>query len=402
MNKENLLGRCIGEALPTAVEFISKKMPKVGEYVVLEYEDKKVLGMIDSLVRGSVSITDEIYDPEVVEKIKAIEGEDYYIRGAVRILGDLKDLKIPRTPPPPGTEILRARDEDLAKVFGKPEKGLRLGTLITHSGVPVYVDIKLMVTRHLAILAMTGAGKSNTVAIIAEGLLKHNGCVIIFDMHSEYVNAKFTNGRVKNITTKINPQHLTFYELSKLAHIGEKAYVQERYFRMAFNRTDGELKNGVINSNKFLNRMIEILHEYLLDEQYKNDKKNIVAVINKLEYLIEQYNYLFESNISDMVDEIELNAINVVDLGTLDEDAADVVVSHMLRKILDLRKKYIKEGEGLAFPVFIILEEAHILAPISRATSSNYWISRIAREGRKFGVGLCLVSQSPKSLDSEA
>ena len=54
------------------------------------------------------------------------------------------------------------------------------------------------------------------------------------------------------------------------------------------------------------------------------------------------------------------------------------------------------------FPVFSILEEAHILASQKRPTRSREIIGRIAREGRKFGVGLCLVSQSPKSLDSEA
>ena len=51
---------------------------------------------------------------------------------------------------------------------------------------------------------------------------------------------------------------------------------------------------------------------------------------------------------------------------------------------------------------FFILEEAHILAPKSRSAGSKYWISRIAREGRKFGVGLCMVSQSPKSLDPDS
>ena len=48
------------------------------------------------------------------------------------------------------------------------------------------------------------------------------------------------------------------------------------------------------------------------------------------------------------------------------------------------------------------MEEAHILAPKNRNPSSKYWISRVAREGRKFGLGLCLVSQSPKSVDPDA
>ena len=48
------------------------------------------------------------------------------------------------------------------------------------------------------------------------------------------------------------------------------------------------------------------------------------------------------------------------------------------------------------------VEEAHILAPQNRSSNSKYWITRIAREGRKFGLGLCLVSQSPKTVDHDA
>ncbi|RAP52353.1 MAG: hypothetical protein BZ137_08785 [Methanosphaera sp. rholeuAM130] len=75
----------------------------------------------------------------------------------------------------------------------------------------------------------------------------------------------------------------------------------------------------------------------------------------------------------------------------------------MLNNILIRRKNKIDnnyDGKTLDFPVFCIIEEAHNLASNARDTKSKYTISKIAREGRKFGVGLCLVSQSPKALDS--
>ena len=58
--------------------------------------------------------------------------------------------------------------------------------------------------------------------------------------------------------------------------------------------------------------------------------------------------------------------------------------------------------DSMRAPVFVVLEEAHILAPKDRPTMSKLWIGRIAREGRKFGVGLCLVSQRPKGLDVDS
>ncbi|HDD34364.1 MAG TPA: ATP-binding protein, partial [Thermofilaceae archaeon] len=81
---------------------------------------------------------------------------------------------------------------------------------------------------------------------------------------------------------------------------------------------------------------------------------------------------------------------------------ADVIVSHTLRSVLEARKRYFQGGGGLPYPLLTVLEEAHILAPRGRDTLSKYWIGRIAREGRKFGIGLCLVSQRPKALDSDA
>ena len=231
-----VIGRCIGETSLVDVSFISKEMPKVGEYVSLEYDGKKVLGMIEALVRGSVSINSEIYDPKTIEKIRMIEGDDHYVKGTVRILGDVdNELKIPRTPAPPGTEIKVADSKVLSGIFQLGNYGLKLGNLITQEEVSVEVDINKMVSRHLAVLAMTGAGKSNTISVIVDGLLKVNGSVLIFDMHSEYVNTEFGKGRVNIIKPLINPIYMSFGEIKKLSNIPPNAYVQERYFRKAYN-----------------------------------------------------------------------------------------------------------------------------------------------------------------------
>lgn len=80
------IGMCMGEASPTKVMFISKKRVKMGEFVVLEYEGSKVLGMIQALIKGIFSITEDIYDPAVVEKMKSMEVEDFYIKGSIEIL----------------------------------------------------------------------------------------------------------------------------------------------------------------------------------------------------------------------------------------------------------------------------------------------------------------------------
>ncbi|MEM5778044.1 MAG: ATP-binding protein [Candidatus Aenigmatarchaeota archaeon] len=396
-----IIGRCIGETSPTEVAFVSKTMPKVGEYVVLEYEDKKILGMIEALVRGSVSITEDIFDPDVVEKIKEIEGGEYYIRGTIKILGDIDNLKIPRTPPAPGTDVKKADPEVLKRIFGSGN--VKIGNLITQEDVPVYLDANKIVNRHLSILALTGAGKSNAVAVLLNELLKYNGTILIFDMHSEYVNAKFCK-EVNIIPTKISPIHLSNSEAAKLANITSDAYIQYRYFRMAYESAKKYFfeSGATCSIEMFFEKMQKELDEYLTNEKYKKEKSNIVSVKNKIDDLLEYYKDILDLSSSDVIEQIKFGKINVVDLGLTDESGADVIVNHFLRKILESRKSFKRNENGLKTPIFVVLEEAHILAPAFRETLSKRYIARIAREGRKFGVGLCLVSQRPKALDVDA
>ena len=399
-----MIGRCIGETSLIEISFISKEMPQVGEYVTLEYDGKTILGMIETMVRGSVSLNNEIYDPDTIAKIREIEGDDYYIKGKITILGDVNDnLRLPRTPAPPGTPIYPAPSDVLDRIFHM-DNSLKLGHLINNDDVDVGVDINKMVSRHLAILAMTGAGKSNTVSVIIDGLLEYNGCMLIFDMHSEYVDAEFTNGEVNVIQPMINPQYMEFSEIKKLASIPSNAPLQERYFRRAFNKARKLVQEGTASTVDFIELLYNILDDWYNDDEYDtNNKKNIMDVINKIEDLNIKYDKLLNVNMSDFLTQIKPGMANVLDLGQVDENTAEVLVAHVLRRSLRSRKQYVRHNnnDALSFPVFFVVEEAHILAPQNRSPNSKYWITRIAREGRKFGLGLCLVSQSPKSVDAE-
>ncbi len=398
-----VIGMCIGESSPTEVAFISKTMPMSGEYVVLEYDDMKILGMVEALVRGSPSISGDIIDPAVVERILGFEGADeHYVRGKVRLLGDVDSLQIPRVPPPPGTKIKRASSATLRKIFGSGT--IKIGRLLSHPDVELLIDGNRMITRHLAILAITGAGKSNAVSVIVDGILKLNGMPVIFDMHSEYANAEFDRGGgeggggVNHIVPKLNPVYLSASEFKILVDVGKDAYVQERYLRKAYTQARTDASEG--RGKDFVKNVVSVLEDVRakeIDEGATSSEKNaLIGVINKVEDFELKYRGLVDAHAPDVLDLLVQGKLNVIDLGQVDEDYADVIVSHVLRKILYNRKN------GSIPPAFCILEEAHILAPIHRSTLSKYWIDRIAREGRKFGVGLCLVSQRPKSLDTNS
>ena len=397
-----VVGICVGETSLTEVTFISDKMPKVGEYVTIEYDGKKVLGMIENLIRGNDALNVDINDFKAIQKISSIGVDDNYIRGKVKILGDVNDdLKLPRTPVLPGTEIKLADSEILKEIF-KVKNPLKLGCLVNQSDVEVNVDANPILSRHLAILAMTGAGKSNTVSVLIDQLLGYSIPIFVFDMHGEYKDAEFPNGDVNVILPRINPNYMAFNEIRRLVNIPTNGYIQERHFRKAFNEAKEMLSDGRANTNNFLEVMRGILHEKSLEE---GSDKQIVDVMNKIDDSMDRYSNLFDKNAANILSNIKSGHVNVLDLSQVDEYVASVLVSHILRNSLQRSKDAAHSANKqdlLKNSVFFILEEAHILAPNKRDSDSKRWIQRVAREGRKFGLGLCLVSQSPKTVDHDA
>ncbi|MCR5026034.1 MAG: ATP-binding protein [Methanobrevibacter sp.] len=396
-----VVGYCVGEISLSELTFISDKMPQVGEYVTVEYDGKKVLGMVESLVRGNDSLNIDLHDVDAIQTIARMGGKDYYIKGKVKLLGDVDDnLRLPRTPALPGTPIKLADKEILDKVF-KVKNPLRLGTLVNQEDIVVNVEANPILNRHLAILAMTGAGKSNTVAVLIDQLIGYNVPVFVFDMHGEYKDATFPNGDVNVIQPKINPIYMSFYEIKRLVNIPNNAFVQERHFRQAFNHVKNEIEAGTESKHNFLDAMQNYLE---IKSQEEGSDKQIVDVVNKIEDAKEKYNNLFDNNKGNILTSIKIGHVNVLDLSQTDESVAEVLVSHIMRNSLQRRKNAVHghAKNTLDHPVFYIIEEAHILAPNKRDSTSKHWIQRVAREGRKFGLGLCLVSQSPKTVDHDA
>ena len=118
-----VVGICVGETNLNEVTFISDKMPQVGQYVTIEYDGKNVLGMVENLVRGNDALNVDINDFKAIQKISKIGAEDNYIRGKVKILGDVNDnLKLPRTPALPGTEIHMADASLLGDTLGLSQR----------------------------------------------------------------------------------------------------------------------------------------------------------------------------------------------------------------------------------------------------------------------------------------
>jgi len=426
------LGYCIGTTKPNRVLFITDSIARIGQFVILKYveggEEKKLLGMIQSLYRENPYLPETTKLPKQVEGIKKFSKDETSLKGEINILGEIVEtaeeiyLQLPKTPPLPASEVYKAEPHILKKLFGETDKKyIKIGKLLSEEEeIPVYIDIEQIVLRHLAILAITGAGKSNTVSVLLKNIIDLNGSVLVFDFHGEYVESKIhKNGknRVNIIDPLINPLKLHPREFANLIGIKSNANIQLRYFQLAFEHTKEKFKEEKgedwekrISTGIFLDRLKEHLQN-LEDEETEIREKitgkkirdeSLYEVINKLEDFEKELGHIIDIHAEQIIEKIKIGHINVLDFSEIDEDIADIIASNILKTALEERKKAIRKGETLLpYPLLVVIEEAHILAGDKRNTQAKYYISRIAREGRKFGLGLTIVTQRPKGLDKE-
>ncbi len=403
------LGILVGQTRPDKVSFESRRPISIGEYVILSYGRGKVLGLIEKsqVTRDALGVAIRNFEEAYESRQVAIENKrDKSYRGSVRILGYVEDLKkcksiIPALPPEPGTEIYEASSEDLAAVFssGGPE-WITIGTLLRNQEVDARVNVNKVVSRHLAVLAMTGMGKSNLVSLMAKEIAKIPGTAVIFDYHDDYSSLGIPN--INLTDARINPRKLAVDKLADVIDIQENASNQKHVLRVAFTE---EVKQR--QGDDFWDALSTGVAAAGAEKAYREASDK---VIDKIDEAKRKYHRILDPGMMDPLSVIKNGRINVINLVELTEVQANIVVSFYLEQLLEDRKKAtkIKKGSRLdakseprfPAPVLVVIEEAHVFVPKDRDTETKYFASKVAREGRKFGLGLVIVSQRPRGIDA--
>jgi len=413
----DMIGHVIGESTPSKSTILFSDMARsarAGLYVVAEADGECVLGIVERVVSGNPLLPDNVVDAREVEGLKSYPelGSKLYKKGRVRWLSLLEPLVMhgklvsPRVPVDPLTEVYEAPSSILASVFaGDGRRWIPLGRLITDSKVVVGVDVNKL-TRHMAILAITGGGKSNTVCVLAKRIVDGmGGTMVVFDLHGEYVDYARSNviENARVVEPKIHPASLRLSELLRLMGISHaRAPRQERIVREAWSKVMEIYKRGQLTSGDFLGVLISYVSREAKQAKGK-EKDSAYGAWNRLEDVRERYGDVISSAApTSLLEMIEPGKLNIFNLSGIDEQGVDAVVSHYLRRILEERKRAKVTGgsDGYPVPVLVVIEEAHVLIPKEESRLTKTWAARIAREGRKFGVGLILVSQRPKGLDA--
>jgi DNA helicase HerA-like ATPase len=435
----DVVGLVFGRATNTTFSFTvnPENIPKFGEFVIVKNRDgEDVLGVVKEITNLNKLIESEDHTFEYILRNigyskTLLEMNDIVIATA-RVLGviDGNDIKPNRTPIKPSSEVKLASDEILRNLFRGDDNSIEIGNLLARENVPVGLNVKELVLRHFAILAVTGSGKSNTACVIINEIVRRfNGTVVLIDPHGEYLNFRFEDGTEKGkniLPSGIRPETLEPWEFATLVGISRDANVQRLHLERAFTTALHEGKSG----KEFVERILEIVEEWI-DAVSSSDNSRVAvpfidrrgnsctAVINRSRDLdsllrVRDYVYMFLRNYNelliarDMLANMKPGYLNIVSLSGFDELQMRVIVAYILKHLLIGRIRY-KKGDhsyksicpAVVSPILIMVEEGHIFAPKGEDNDVVRWMSRIAREGRKFGVGLGIISQRPKKLNDD-
>jgi Helicase HerA, central domain len=365
-----------------------------------------------------------------------------------------------RYPPQPASSAYRPDSADIARVVlgdlaQRQNRALDIATLSNRPEVDVKVDGHAIVTRHLAILAMTGAGKSWTARRIIEELAAKNYPIVIFDPHGDYTglaDVETLKGRVNryyaqfplfdedsetvadivsvlgykltdtmrtrfadvfNVATrfivddqdemdlriqwlseKIGKPHIAEYKIQPnmwlLANLVEAGEIVLRYDDMEGKQLLNDWGwTGLANYSKTDIKTLEGI------------KKRTYRAASTLQNMEKTNRKVAQSAVPLPTDRKELvryGGISVIALAGYTSDFQATIYSLIANDIFSARVQ-----ENLKLPVLLLLEEAHNFVP-GRANTpaeerSITTTKQIAQEGRKFGVGLILISQRPSRLD---
>ncbi|MEM0027338.1 MAG: ATP-binding protein [Ignisphaera sp.] len=389
-----VVGYVVGESKPYRAEILAFRPLAMGEYLYMEYHGYRVLAFVANSITGSTIISRDLIDPRDVERlVKSVRvGERlFYHRGVIKILGSMEDnghkLHIPAIPPPPGTEVYKAPKTVLETVFSPRRHGyVRIGALLREPETEVRVNINKIVSRHLGVLAMTGMGKSNLVALIAKRVEELGGTIVIFDYHGEYTSLRNTT----LIKPVLDPLRLTLDELARLLNIPRNATRQRMVLKECLDSIDLE------SAKEFFNVMKRCVQGRVA--RYGISAQKVLDSLTVYENFLKR---ILKEDSGDVMDRIVVGSINVVDLSELHLNHADAVIAHWLSRLLEARKASVwsNGSRGFPTPLIAVIEEAHVFIPADEETATKYSASLVAREGRKFGLGLVIVSQRPRGLD---
>lgn len=393
------------ESSPSTSEFsfVLSSSASKGQYVQVKHSQGILFGYIAEITKAN-----RYYErADSVAEFEKNGGMSHFPSGSwecvvadVKVLGAFNSGRFQRafSPPSPGEKVSDANPELLRTFLGFTDDGLHMGS-IEHHEVPAKICMTRLLQKHMAILAMSGAGKSHLASVLLEEILERKRehgriAVIVVDIHGEYLGfakdpkygrmIEIIDGKdIKLPMRKVSPELM----MGWMPHLSTP---QRDVLRHAMVSLKKEKKDNY--------SFTELFHEIELSdisrEEVKRALKRSLGELRRYRFITK------EKEKPRLLKDIKPGKMTILDFSTIDSmRKKQILVSMMARRLFNLRKK-----EKIP-PFMLLIEEAHNFA--MQKAEENEAVSRsiietIAREGRKFGASLCLVSQRPVNLSTTA
>ena len=398
---------------------------ELGELLIAEKDNTKILLQIYELAYGS-QISEQ--NLELISGMKLEENTDidffneklrnYKLAFAKNLITINKDnIKTAKILPGFFSEVREIKEEDLP-FLKKPDNPLFIGNLRSGSKVmdlSIFLQGKDVLSHHVLIPASTGKGKSNLTSVMLWNLVDEDYCgLLVLDPHDEYYGRnslglkdhakkeKVSYYTSENVppgckTLKINlktikPNHLEFMDWS----IPQKDALSLFYKKFGEKWIESiilEEKIGNVDINEATLAVLKRRLMNVLDLEYV-DKKiycNGVFDLNAGETIIQ-----------DIVKELEESKIVIVDTSSFPSNVEILIGSLITAEIFNKYKYYKNKGQLKDKPVIsIVIEEAPRVIGKDVLEKGSNMFSTIAREGRKFKIGLIAITQLPSLIPRE-
>jgi len=313
-------------------------------------------------------------------------------------------------------------------------KRIMIGHLLQDSSIPVFARAEEMLCKHFAIFGATGVGKSSGVALILRGILETlpNMRIFLIDPHNEYRSCFEDRAKVLNPRNLKLPFWLFNFEetinvllrgrsdlndeveiLSEMIPIAKTLYAQgTSSTRAGARRSDLKSNNYTVDTPVpyRLHDLLGLIDERMGKLENLSMRTRYHRLIGRIETVSSdpRYGFMFDSanaggdTMAEVLGQLfrlptEGKSVTVMQLAGFPAEVVDPVVSVLCRMAFDFGLW----SDGAA-PLLVVCEEAHRYAPTDRALGfepTRRAVSRIAKEGRKYGVYLGLVTQRPAELD---
>ncbi|MFC4254532.1 DUF87 domain-containing protein [Altererythrobacter xixiisoli] len=326
--------------------------------------------------------------------------------------------------PIPGALVYPATNDDLRQIYASDGRSsIQIGTVYPTADVRAGVQVDALLGKHFALLGSTGTGKSTSAALILHRICESapKGHIVMVDPHGEYAEAFKHTGVIFDVSNLQMPYWLMNFEehceilLSSSGNERqEDADILARCLLKARSKNRLAEQLGKLTVDSPVPYMLSDLSAILLDEMGRLDKATSTAPFMRIKSRIEElkgdprYQFMWSGmlvadTMASFIARIfrmpsDGKPISIIDVSGVPTEITSTVVAVLSRMVFDFA---IWGRDEKTSPILLVCEEAHRYVPNERNTdgsSVGRILSRIAKEGRKYGISLGLITQRPSDL----